>query len=592
MAYHSPMPADSINRLTIAAHQFHRARRQAGVEALLARLRGQPAGLLSYEEVVSALRIRGQSSVGLQQVPIDAIVGSVGRYNDFSRTFLPLQDADQDRWVSVKTAAPHVGDLPPVELYRIGDTYFVLDGNHRVSIARQQGVAYIDAYVTEVQTRAPLPPGASPDAMIIAAEYAAFLEWSRLDQLREDADLRVSVPGQYAHLENHIEAFRFVTEMTEQAELELPAAIERWYDEAYAPLAAAIRQQGILRYFPDRTETDFYIWLATHRIALQNELGIHMAPEVAAGRLLSQVASHAANGRDSLARRVRRRFTRLVVPDADAPDVAAAQAQSRAIARYTDQLFKDILVPVDLSGQAINWTAVRQALALAVEEDARLCVAGVAPGGWSGAAEESMDRLATEVERRTETLELPAECVPAHDVADVAGRLAPLYDLIILDRTFGAGDTGTIPSPALVDVCRRSGRPVWVAGSIDDRPVSSRIVVGLDASDTAQEALFVATYLAERRGVALAVFVFGSRRATGALAAAREYLALHEIDSEFLDGPAYFDPEAIARLATNYACDLLIVPGLSPGSPDVSREEALEALVMQWPHSLLLAAWG
>ena len=272
------MSSGSAFRRPLVARQFHRAHRQAALETLVARLSGQSADLLSYDEIVGKLRVTGQSPAGLQQIPVAAIVGSVGRYQDFTRTFLPRLESDEDRWVAVGSAAPVVGDLPPIDVYKVGDAYFVLDGNHRVSIARRQGVDYIDAQVTEVRTRAPLPPGAKPDGLIIAAEYAAFLEYTRLDVTRPGIDLSVSVPGQYRHLENHIEAHRFELEAGSETEMPLDEAAAHWYDEAYLPLVHAIREQGILRYFPDRTETDFFVWLARHRVELQRQLGWDESP--------------------------------------------------------------------------------------------------------------------------------------------------------------------------------------------------------------------------------------------------------------------------------------------------------------------------
>ncbi len=263
------MSSGSDYRRILAAEQFHRARREAAVESLLARLSGQSADLLSFEQVARTLRVSGQSPGGLQQIPIEAIVGSVGRYQDFSRTFLPRQETDEDRWVRVSAAAEAIGDLPPIEVYKIGQNYFVLDGNHRVSIARRQGLSHIDAHVIEVRTRAPLPPDAKPDDLIIAAEQAAFLEATRLDLTRPDSDLRVSVPGQYRHLENHIEAFRYRQEQETGQDMPFDQAAARWYDEVYLPTVLALRAQGILRYFPGRTETDAYIWLIEHREALE-----------------------------------------------------------------------------------------------------------------------------------------------------------------------------------------------------------------------------------------------------------------------------------------------------------------------------------
>jgi hypothetical protein len=583
------MAAEAPNRYAVAAQEFHLARRRAAVEELLARLRGQSAGLLSFDEVTAALGVRGQASAGMQHVPIAAIVGSVGRYNDFSRTFLPLQDSDQERWVSVRTAAAHVSDLPAVELYRIGDAYFVLDGNHRISIARQQELEFIDAYVTEVQTRVPLPAGADPDALITAAEYAAFLVWSRLDQLRPGADLRVSVPGQYSHLENHIEAFRFQTEAREGRELDLPSATTRWYDEAYAPLAEAIRLQGVLTYFPGRTETDFFIWLAAHRAALEQELGVHVAPEVAASRLLKRLDPAVADPPRSLPRRIRRRFTRLVVPERAAPGVEASQAQARTLARYSDQLFKDILVPVDLA--APGRAALRQALALAVEEEARLCVAGLALDGPAPATIAAMARLTEDVRRTTSTLELPVEFIQEADLRHFTGELVPLYDLIVIHRAFGTA-SDEAPSPSLLSILRDGHRPIWIAGDVADRPVSSRIVLVLDGSGVGREALFIAAYLAERWHVGLTVLVLGGgRTARRAQEHAESYLDMHEIAYELLAAPEAISAGDLMRVAADQQCDLLIAPGLTPGKP-TDYETTVAGLIRHWPHSLLLAAWA
>ena len=123
--YHcAAMSSGTEYRRALVAAQFHRARRRAALEALLSRFSGQTADLLSFGEVVDKLGMSGQSSLGVRQIPIDAIVGSVGRYQDFTRTFLPRHESDEDRWVRVGAAAPTVADLPPIEVYKIGDAYF------------------------------------------------------------------------------------------------------------------------------------------------------------------------------------------------------------------------------------------------------------------------------------------------------------------------------------------------------------------------------------------------------------------------------------------------------------------------------------
>ena len=152
--------------------------------------------MLSYEDVRQKLRAYGSSERGLQDIPLDAIVGSVGRYNDFTRDFLPRLDVNKDRWARVMAASNKMAGLPPIDVYKIGDVYFVQDGNHRVSVARQLGSRTIQAYVTEVQTRVPMSPDTRPDDMIVKAEYAGFLERTRLDELRPEADLSVTIPSQ------------------------------------------------------------------------------------------------------------------------------------------------------------------------------------------------------------------------------------------------------------------------------------------------------------------------------------------------------------------------------------------------------------
>ncbi|MCP4427362.1 MAG: universal stress protein, partial [Chloroflexi bacterium] len=325
-----------------AINDFHRARLQAALERVLARFTGQSADLLSYEKVAEQLHIVGRAEQGVREIPVAAIVGSVGRYNDFSRTFLPRLESDRDRWVGVKTAVSHISELPAIEVYQIGDAYFVLDGNHRVSIARREGLLFIDAFVIEVQTRVPLSPGDQPDELLIKAEQAAFLAATRLDKRWPAADFGVSVPGQYAHLENHIEVHRYFIEVDEERELTDEEAVDRWYKESYWPMIQAIREQGVLRYFPNRTETDFYVWLARHRALLQHELGLEIKPET--------IARLAEQAQPSPPRKIGRLYQQIldvVVPDKwQSPSRAESWSEERLLARYSDRLLADILVPL------------------------------------------------------------------------------------------------------------------------------------------------------------------------------------------------------------------------------------------------------
>jgi len=132
---------------------FLRARRRAFFGRIAARLRGECDRLLGFEEVRKAHRVLNQLCLGRRVVETSTIVGSVGRHRDFDRGFMPVKESLKRKWERVDRAFHGGEERPPVRLYKIGGCYFVEDGNHRVSVARYQGVEMIDAEVTEL-----LPP--------------------------------------------------------------------------------------------------------------------------------------------------------------------------------------------------------------------------------------------------------------------------------------------------------------------------------------------------------------------------------------------------------------------------------------------------
>jgi hypothetical protein len=130
-----------------ADKDFERARRRALVRWLTARFRYDP--LPSFEDARSPLCAYNRVRLGTREVEVNRIVGSVGRRRDFDRSFMPLRANVGERWKRMDLAYLRAEDLPPVELYKLGDAYFVLDGNHRVSVARYQGTPTLEAVVTE-----------------------------------------------------------------------------------------------------------------------------------------------------------------------------------------------------------------------------------------------------------------------------------------------------------------------------------------------------------------------------------------------------------------------------------------------------------
>jgi hypothetical protein len=128
---------------------FDDARRQAFIEKVIGHLVHRRVELLSFETVRARLGLLSRRDRGLQEIPLDKIVGSVGKYREFTRSFLPSDKSTKQRWKSVYAAALGTQGLPPIDVYQVGDVYFVNDGNHRVSVARQFGAKTIEAYVTE-----------------------------------------------------------------------------------------------------------------------------------------------------------------------------------------------------------------------------------------------------------------------------------------------------------------------------------------------------------------------------------------------------------------------------------------------------------
>jgi len=237
-----------------ALADFDAARRKAFWNEIVSFLSGRPNRLLSWDEVRDKLGVRGQVYRGMQAVPVDKVIGSVGRYRDFDRAFLPTQDRTAGRWRSIARAHYDDISLPPVKLYKIGDAYFVLDGNHRVSVAREQGVEFVDAEVIEAATRVPVTADLDAGDLEIKGEYIRFLERTRLDDLRPDQHIEFTIGGGHERLLEHIAVHRYFMGLEQQRFIPEDEAVCDWYDHVYLPLVYIIREKDTLADFPGRTE--------------------------------------------------------------------------------------------------------------------------------------------------------------------------------------------------------------------------------------------------------------------------------------------------------------------------------------------------
>jgi nucleotide-binding universal stress UspA family protein len=539
-----------------AAQDFRHARRQAALRGIIARLTGRSTDLLPYEEVRRKLKGRVSPKRELRDIPLDAIVGSVGRYSDFTRDFLPRSDSAATRWQRVRMAMNEQQGVPPIDVYQIGQVYFVLDGNHRVSVARANGDPTIQAYVTPVDTRVPLTPDISPDDLIVKAEYADFLEETRLDETRRGADLSVTAAGKYRELMDQIEQHRAAMKRERGRQVALDAAAADWYDTAYMPVVRAIREQGILRDFPGRTETDLYLWIDEHRAALERELGWQIDPGAAA----SDLASRRGQTPGRVVARLGGKLLDAVTPDVlESGPRPGAWRQERQLSPEADRLISDLLVAI--SGEEPGWQALDQALLVAQHEGARL--AGLHVVG-SAAARDSAAVAATraEFERRCAAAGVVGRlAVEVGDITRTICDRARWTDLVVVSLSYppGVEPIARLRS-GFRSLVQRCPRPILAVPRAN--PNAQRALLPYDGSPKAEEALFAATYLALRWQLALDVVtvIEGDQTRADTQERARRYLERHGVQAAYHveHGPA---AEGILRAAAACGSDIIVIGG-------------------------------
>jgi uncharacterized ParB-like nuclease family protein len=275
-----------------AGEDFDSARSRAFWRSVRNTLTGRAKSLVELETVLDAAGAEGRSFGGEQEIPIAKIVGSAAspaKASDFDSGFLPATRRLRDRWTRVYTAMTEGDELPPIDVYRVGDGYYVIDGHHRVSVARSLGRDTINARVIDVQTRAPLGTNVDPEDLLRAAEYAQFLEATQLHRLRPEARLECSRLGRYDEIFKHILGHQYFMGLERRHQVSLPEAVASWYDNVYLPIAKAIRRHKVLEQMPGWTEADLYVEI-TRRWLAAGEAGQAAGPHRAVHALLDEEA--------------------------------------------------------------------------------------------------------------------------------------------------------------------------------------------------------------------------------------------------------------------------------------------------------------
>jgi len=268
-----------------ARADFSKARRKAFLKQILSILSGQHATtLLSYDEIKEKLHIGGPIYRGIKTIRVDQIAGSLNRYQEFDRAFLPKEDQLAHRWQSVDQAFYKDINLPPVVLYKVGQVYFVVDGHHRVSVAREQGQEFIEAEIRECSTRVNITPDLRPEDLEILGDKVNFLERTRLDELIPKANIKLTIPDGFERMLEHIAVHRYFMGLDLKRDITEEEAVKHWYETVYLPIVEVIRQSGILKDFPGKTEGDLYLWTLDHQRYLSSEEGQPLQPPDQAAR--------------------------------------------------------------------------------------------------------------------------------------------------------------------------------------------------------------------------------------------------------------------------------------------------------------------
>ena len=269
---------------------FYKARKRARFQTLMGTLTWKNTDLLSLYEVTSIIKPKGETYVGMRTIRVDRIIGSEGRYHDFSAAFYPKKLMLRNRWASIDSALYQDVILPPISVFSLGGWYFVRDGNHRVSVAKSQGVEWIDAEVVNLDSQIPLEEGLTMKELkrrVVHFERDAFIEQYKPSYLPM-GDIVFTSPGAYPEMVNHILVHKYFINQGIDHEIPFEEAAISWYRNVYHPILEAIREEHILIEYPGFTEGDMYLWLVRRWDQLKREKGNDNVSTEDAARIMKQ----------------------------------------------------------------------------------------------------------------------------------------------------------------------------------------------------------------------------------------------------------------------------------------------------------------
>lgn len=248
---------------TVTANDFDIAHLKAKMQRVFSTFTWKNPNLLSLYEVTKLVKPESEAYLGMQAIEVKKIIGSENRYQDFSSAFYPTNNSLKYRWESVDAARLDNITLPPISVYKIGEWYFVRDGNHRVSVARSEGLEFIDAEVVELSSKIPLEEGMTLNELkkrVVAYEREKFLEQYNPTYLPMDK-IWFTTPGAYPEMVHHILVHKYYANEHMDRVLSFQEGAESWYKNVYSPLVEAMDKEHLRSHFPGSTDGDIYMWL-------------------------------------------------------------------------------------------------------------------------------------------------------------------------------------------------------------------------------------------------------------------------------------------------------------------------------------------
>jgi len=524
-----------------ALDDFHRLRSRAALDRFWAGIRGESLDLLPYDEVSAKLRAVSQTNLGLQQVPLKNIIGSVNRTTDFDRNFKPLSDEDSSRWANVKTAmtSPFTPGVPPVSLYKIGEAFFVLDGNHRISIAKEMGLDSIEAYVTEVKTKVSLSSSFTLEELVEKAALADFLEDTHVDRILPGIDLSLKRIDKYPLLREHLNVHQYFMGIDQNREVSFEEAVLHWYDNIYTPVVRIIEDSGLRFEFPDYSVTDLYLWVLDKQRALFEEFGTPFKTE----NVVDFAASKEGKQTKTTGSSADRELDKYI---------------SGEIEGYSDCLFRDLLVGVTHSDPDL--LAQQQAMLMNRCSDGNII-------GLHVKVETDLATLETE----TELVKLFYQRLNEHqmkgrfltvsgNVSKTLQEYALLSDILLVKLNYPPG--GTVfdrLSSGIISLLQSSRRPVMFVK--EEVIAVSRILLIYNDSEKGREAFYVAAYFAARYGCGL-------------------YIVMPEKDSKSNEEAINFAEEYLKALNLEYHPVLISPNQLSENLAGLIEEHSISTVML------------